>query len=189
MNAFQTDLQALVAKHIAAAPPARLLQLVDSLATPDAEVTARVGQVEELPRFVNLDAAGNPTAGDHVAVYDRTTDLIWLAEPVQSGKEFTHAMAIKAATAVDCMGLNDWRAPTIQEQLSIIDYTRCDPAVDTTHFKGPCDWYWTATKAAVSVGCAWGVVLHDGYSFCLRRGHRGRVRAVRKAANAVKGEG
>jgi len=130
-------------------------------------------------RFTKLDASGKPTTGDHVAVHDLKTGLTWTAEPLQGGKEMTHAEALKACGEVDIFGEADWRAPTIEELLSIVDYTRYDPAVDPEFFKGPYDWTWSSTIAKYPAGCAWIVAL--GYGGSDRDGvdNRNLVRAVR----------
>ena len=119
-------------------------------------------------RFTNLCADGSrwmdAQDGKHVAVHDSKTGLTWSAEPLQSGKEFNHADAMKACAALDLLGKKDWRAPTIEELLSIVDYTRCDPAVDTDHFLGPYAWTWSSTLAKAPAGYAWLVNLDDGDS-------------------------
>jgi hypothetical protein len=130
-------------------------------------------------RFVNLGDNGKPTTGEHVAVYDRETGLTWSAGPLLDGKEFNHTDALKACADLDLMDNKDWRAPTIKELLSIVDYKCCDPAVDTAHFKGPYSWTWSSTIAAAPSGYAWIVDLFNGYSSRSYQGLHGRVRAVR----------
>lgn len=176
MNAFRSELHTLVARHVAAAPTERMLRLVETLAANESmlELPATAGAA----RFTKLDANGKPMVGEHVAVYDSVTDLTWLAGPVE-GSDRNWEDSLKAAAAVRLFGHTDWRAPTIQEQLSIIDYGRCDPAVDTDLFKGPYGWAWTSTKAASPSGDAWGVYLDVGFAYRDRRGSRYRVRAVR----------
>jgi hypothetical protein len=143
---------------------------------PPLNLTARIERLEKAvlfktpavpapgARFINLGADGKPIDGDHVAVLQRATGLIWTAEPIFSGKEFTHEEALKACASLNLLGKKDWRAPTIQELLSIIDYERCDPAVDPAHFKGPYGWTWSSTIAKAPSGCAWFVGLYDGDS-------------------------
>ena len=131
------------------------------------------------PRFINLDASGKPTTGDHVAVYQAETRLIWTAAPLRDGADLTHAEAIQAATEVRLLGHSDWRAPSVRELLSIIDYERFDPAVDPAHFKGPYGWTWTGTIAKAPAGCAWGVGLDVGGSDRDPQGDRGHALAVR----------
>jgi len=130
-------------------------------------------------RLTKLGADGKRTTGDHVAVFDSKTGLTWSAEPVQGGKEFTHADALKACASLDLLGKQDWRAPTIQELLSIVDYTRCDPAVDTDYFKAPYSWTWSSTIAKAPAGDAWLVYLNFGSSDGSRRTDRTRARARR----------
>lgn len=177
MNTFRSELQDLVSRHVARAPLERVLALVDSLdATPAARPVAASG-----PRYVNLGADGNPVAAgdpDWVAVYDTQTQLTWTRQCLDCG-EVTHAKAMAAASAVRLFGHDDWRAPTIQEQLSIIDYTRGDPALDTAHFDGPANWCWTSTIAAAPAGYAWYVSLGYGFSNRYYQSFRNHVRAVR----------
>lgn len=120
-----------------------------------------------------------PTTGKHVAVHDRKTGLTWSAGPLLAGKDMNYADAMKACAALDLLGQKDWRAPTIEELLSIVDYTRCDPAVDTDYFEGPFGWAWSSTLAKAPAGGAWGVSLSNGYSYRLNTDGTNRVRAVR----------
>ncbi|MDE2103244.1 MAG: DUF1566 domain-containing protein [Patescibacteria group bacterium] len=130
-------------------------------------------------RFTNLGVDGKPTTGDHVAVHDSKTGLIWAAEPLQKGKKMNHADAMKACSSLKLMGQSDWRAPTIEELLSIVDYTRSDPAVNTDHFKGPHGWTWSSTVAAAPAGYAWLVSLNGGFSGRGNQDFHSHVRAVR----------
>lgn len=178
MSAFKTELQALIARHVAAAPAPQMLRLVETLATetePEPVATA----TDARARFVKLDAEGHETEGYHVAVYNRRADLVWTAEPLGGGADLGHADAMKACAGLTLLGSKGWRAPTIQELLAIVDYTRCDPAVDTDYFKGPYGWTWSATLAASPSGYAWFVGLADGYSSRGLQGYRTRVLAVR----------
>lgn len=129
-------------------------------------------------RFTKLYASAAPSGADHAAVFDSKTGLTWSAEPL-GGKELNHAAAMKACADLDLMGHKDWRAPTIQELLSIVDYTRYDPAVDTDFFKGPYGWTWSSTLAKAPSGFAWYVGLILGYSFRYNRDGNYFVRAVR----------
>lgn len=145
-----------------------------------ADETAAITKV----RFVNLGADGKPTTGEHVAVFDRTTGLTWSAGPLANGKDLNHADAMQACAELELLGHKDWRAPTVTELLALIDYKRHEPAVDTTHFKGPYGWTWTSTpyKGNPS-GAAWYVFLSYGDSLWDGRYGRHRARAVRAGQN------
>lgn len=135
------------------------------------------------PRFTKLDANGKPTTGDHAAVFDLQTGLTWMAQPVDVGKNMPWKDAMAAAAGVRLFGKTDWRAPTIQELLSIVDYTRCEPAVDTDFFKGPFDWTWSSTEAKSPAGFAWFVYLNFGNSGRFDQTLDYYVRAVRSGQN------
>lgn len=180
MNAFREDLQALVSRHVALAPAPKLLRLVEALEGDEAPLAFGMSAIAK--RFTPIVQDGTPCMdpqdGEHVATYDAKTNLTWLAGPVE-GDERTWQESIDAASKVRLFGFTDWRAPTIDEQLSIIDHTRSDPAVDSNFFKGPYGWTWTSTPAVAPAGCAWGVPLDDGGAFRLHQSSRGQVRAVR----------
>jgi hypothetical protein len=143
----------------------------------DVEIKSKTDPAS-LVRFVKLDAHGRPTNGDHVAVYDSKTGLTWMADVVPGG-ERPWAQAMEASAAVTLFGKSDWRAPTIQELLSIVDYERYDPAVDTEYFKGPFGYTWSSTVAKAPSGYAWFVYLGDGYSYRYNQTYDYHVRAVR----------
>jgi hypothetical protein len=135
------------------------------------------------PRFTKLAADGtewmDAQDGEHVATYDRQTGLTWSAAPLEGGKDMDHATAMKACASLDLLRHKDWRAPTIQELLSIVDYERFDPAVNTEFFKGPYGWTWSSTIAKSPSVYAWYVSLYDGYSLRYLQSIHARVRAVR----------
>lgn len=130
-------------------------------------------------RFTNLDAAGKATTAEHVAVNDAQTGLTWAAAPLNGGEDMDYATALKACENLTLLGHKDWRAPTIQELLSIVDYERFDPAVDPAHFKGPYGFTWSSTKAKSPSDLAWFVTLYGGNSYRFHQTDHNHVRAVR----------
>ena len=133
----------------------------------------------ERPRFVKLGADGKPTTGDHVAVWDRQSGLVHTAAPLLNGKDLNHADALRACAELELLGQKGWQLPYLMDLLSLIDYDRYDPAVDTAHFKGPFGWTWTRTpyKGNVS-GASWIVYLYDGGASWYGHGGHDHVRAV-----------
>ena len=66
------------------------------------------------------------------------------------------------------------------ELLSIVDYSRTSPAIDTDAFQCESSWYWTATPYAGSpADYAWFVYFDGGNSSYSGRTGGGYVRAVR----------
>lgn len=113
-------------------------------------------------------------------VKDLDTGLIW-TRAVLPGK-WDWKMAISLPPLCEIGGYRDWRAPTLEERLSINDYTRAAPALDISIFiSDPLGWEWTSTLYVPSPGdCAWLVTLNKGYSYWFNHSHKGFVRAVRK---------
>ena len=93
-------------------------------------------------------------------MHDHQTGLEWSAGIIG---ESSWTDAQKLAAGCTLLGKRDWRLPTVQELLTLVDYERCDPAVDPAFFRGPFGWTWSGTPAAGASGCAWSVSLVDGF--------------------------
>jgi len=134
------------------------------------------------PRFCKLDDAGNELpveAESWSQVLDRETNLAWLADPLDAAP---WKKAIAAAGKCDVGGFI-WRAPTIREQLSLVDYERFNPAIDTTFFRCPSEWFWTSSPWASSPGSfAWFVGFDGGAATYSPHGGKCFVRPVRSVA-------
>jgi hypothetical protein len=131
------------------------------------------------PRFVKLDEANNELPADASVwshVRDNETGLLWAASPFASRMKWDAAKEACAALGTD------WRLPTIQELLSLVDYTRSEPAIDTTFFrdvpKDDCWWFWSSTPdASAPADYAWVVYFSYG-GFRLRLARPPRPRAA-----------
>jgi len=79
-------------------------------------------------------------------------------------------------------GYDDWRLPTRIEMVSIVDFTRADPAIDPSAFSGtPSDYFWTSTALAGSAATAWYLFFLDGNTHSGGDDSVYRVRCVRGA--------
>ena len=111
-------------------------------------------------------------------VYDSKTQLTWQ----QTVTLTTYAWA-DAQTY--CTGLG-WRLPTYKELVSIVDYSRANPAIDPTAFPTvPTSYtYWSASSYAGSLSPgalpqAWYVSFANGYASVDNVSVLYRVRCVR----------
>jgi hypothetical protein len=137
-------------------------------------------------RFVKLDAQSNELqidAKDWVQVLDKQTNLIWPREASEDRKSFKDAKAY--AESLKLAGAF-WRLPTITELLTLVDYGRCDPAIDTDFFTCKPNFHWTSTPAAYAPsGCAWLVDFDDGSSYWNFHNSEFFVRPVRSAGQQL----
>lgn len=187
---ISTDIKQLLVARIEQSTPVEILRIASSIAANEtieaisAGHAARTTAPALVPfpaeqRFVNLGADGRPTTSDHVAVYDRKMGLTWLRGLVAGGpRNWKDSLA--AASAVRLFNKEDWRAPTLEERLSINDYTKHSPALDTEHFAKESGWEWTSTPDAESPSdYAWNVNLGNGNSNRNNQSNHNFVRAVR----------
>jgi len=112
-------------------------------------------------------------------VLDAARNLMWSRAPLSIGsKSFANA---EAACAACRLGEHtDWRMPTLEELQSLVDYTRYNPAIDTTRFPAtPARFFWSSSPDASDPDYAWIVNFYYGnVNLNHRRGHA-FVRAVR----------
>lgn len=117
-------------------------------------------------------------------VVDSSTGLTWSRTNVPGG-HMNWAKAKEACAALTLAGFTDCRLPTIQELLTLVDYDRHDPAINTDVFACDSYWYWTSTPAHYSPGgYAWIVNFDHGDSGWYYRGNGYYVRAVRAKAQS-----
>ena len=77
-------------------------------------------------------------------------------------------------------GQSDWRLPTAEELLSLVDYSRVSPAINTTLFpNAPASGFWSASASAYDSGGAWDVVFVDGFADDYDKSFSNQVRLVR----------
>lgn len=111
-------------------------------------------------------------------VCDNVTGLMWSRNSAVTGRLNWEA-AKKACDTLTLGGCSDWRLPTIQELLTLVDYSKTSPSIDPA-FQCESSWYWTSTPYAGSPsGCAWFVGFNYGYSDWDGQDDEDYVRAVR----------
>jgi len=170
MQTLSNELKDVIGRHLQIAGPRRVLAIASALCLEDAPAADTQAIAQSIrPRFEIID---------HDQVLDHETGLIWLRDYVPGGKRrWSDSLTAAASTTV---GGHKWRAPTIREQLSIVDYERVNPAFDTDVFRGAADWVWTSTPDKESPGdYAWLVNFNGGGSGRGSQGYSGFVRAVR----------
>jgi len=85
-----------------------------------------------------------------------------------SGEASTYAWEAARLLTSNLAGQTDWRLPTEDELLSLADYTKSNPAINTSIFPGAnASNFWSASALAGDSNYAWYVYLYDGYAYGL----------------------
>ncbi len=94
-------------------------------------------------------------------VTDTTTGLMW--QKFEDGTARTWEQSLSYCEGLSLAGFSDWRLPNVKELSSIIDSTRCNPAIDVSFFPNAQSylWYWTSTSEAYN-GSTWLVEFYTG---------------------------
>lgn len=122
-------------------------------------------------------------------VTDNSTGLMWkkCSERLSGDDcETGHATTMTWTTATSTCendttaGYTDWRLPNIKELLSIVDYGKISPAIDTDVFPATVSGvYWSSTAYLDGPRGAWGVSFHGGYAGVDGKDGENYVRCVR----------
>ena len=99
-------------------------------------------------------------------------DLEWQADVPD--KRFTWREAKAYAASLG----DGWRLPTMQELLSLVDYTTHSPACSVFP-NCPSEWFWSSSAFSGNSALAWGVNFYYGTTYNSAVGDAYRVRCVR----------
>lgn len=145
------------------------------------------------PSYTKLDSSGNDlsdSATSWAMVRDNVTGLIW---EVKTNDETLNdkynqytwqeatALFIEMLNSSEFGGYSDWRLPTIKELVSILDYGRNHPTIDTNYFpKTMLAPYWSSTVSSFRGDSAWHINFTYGNDYYTDYESRSYlVRAVR----------
>ena len=97
---------------------------------------------------------------------------------IEWGPSSRESMTFKQAQAY-CKKLKA-RLPEVNELQSLVDYTKYDPAIDTSIFADTVsNWYWSGTTHAGHSDYAWIVSFYNGFVNWYNKGYSNYVRPVR----------
>jgi hypothetical protein len=95
-------------------------------------------------------------------VTDDVTGLMWIQNDVSQSQGKDAACAY--CESLEFAGYSDWRAPSIEELQTIIDYRYHSPAIDGSIFDTTAigDSYWSSTPLPSIPSFAWGIYSSNG---------------------------
>jgi len=111
-------------------------------------------------------------------VTDNTTSLQWQDDAVGSTMEWQEAIDYCENT-LTLGDYSDWRLPNKKELLSIVDYSKYNPSIDSQFQNITSSNYWSSTTHANGTGNAWVVSFYDGYTYDYSKDTDTYVRCVR----------
>lgn len=121
---------------------------------------------EDFAEYVRCVRGGQSGSLDHFidnnngTVTDRNTSLVWQkGEPEPIG---TWSSGLSYCEGLVLGGASDWRLPNIKELESLIDVSRCHPAIDTAYFPNAGGLYWSSTTLSEYMNGAWCVDFRNG---------------------------
>jgi hypothetical protein len=116
------------------------------------------------------------TDNSNGTVTDTSTGLMWQ----QVGSSGTWEQALAYCEGLNLAGYTDWRLPTIKELLSLVDFSRYWPVINTTYFPGTVpSLYWASTFADYGTYNSSGYPFGGGGGYQWNQNGSYYVRAVR----------
>ena len=113
-------------------------------------------------------------------IRDTSTHLLWEDTPHVKESKITQTRAKSYCAELKLGELHDWRLPTIQELLTIIDYRRTSPSLlKVFNYVEPESFYWSQTVVADESDAFWGVNFKRGASSKASEYYDRYVRCVR----------
>lgn len=131
----------------------------------------------------NVASLGSTIAGERFkdngngTITDNKTGKVWTKDG--SENEMNFADAEKYCKDLSEKTGEQWRLPTVEELLTLVDYTKSEPAINPV-FNCKKSWYWTSTIFAGDSGGAWVVGFSYGSTGWDLRSYYYFVRPVRQ---------
>ncbi|NTV13167.1 MAG: DUF1566 domain-containing protein [Desulfobulbaceae bacterium] len=153
-----------------------------------AYVTPKLPDTGQVTSFTNTfgedhDYSINPPSyvgHGNGTVTDNITALMWQAQ--DAGQVSTWEEANSSCNTLALAGYTDWRLPTIDELVALVNFDRHDPAVDPALFpETAAAPYWSATSPGEAPSDAWTVSFADGATAPVAKELANLVRCVRSS--------
>jgi len=112
-------------------------------------------------------------------VTDKKNMIYWQDDASSKATSEDWDDAILYCKKLEIDGKRDWRLPTFDELLSIVDYSRVNPAIDPIFEEVAEGTYWTATNFSTTDARAWTIHFSTGMTYYSYKTTNHAVRCVK----------
>jgi len=106
--------------------------------------------------------------------------LVWQDNSIVKSSKKNWEAAVKYCKNLSLDRYSDWRLPSYDELLTIVDYSKRDPAIVDGFRNVASDFYWSETEYTSDPGYVWTVYFEFGITDHDAKSYEGYVRCVRK---------
>jgi hypothetical protein len=129
------------------------------------------------PAGLGLPNGHDYDAGPEIVV-DNVTGLVWQRYVESTGRSL--AQAVSYCESLVLGGYDDWRLPTLIELVSIVDFSKANPAIDRQAFDGtPVAAFWSSSPLVGDTSYGWRVNFVAGTTDIIGVGTSQVARCVR----------
>lgn len=112
-------------------------------------------------------------------VSDTVLNLMWQDNMDVAYARETWENAQAQCKTTELGGFKDWRLPSYDELLSIVNYDHHSPAINPTFQNSGTDYYWTSSSYGSDADSMWVVRFSDGSTNKSYKSYENYVRCVR----------
>jgi hypothetical protein len=121
----------------------------------------------------------------NAVVLDKKNGIYWQDTLFSQKSSEDWDDAVDYCSGLKLNGLSNWRLPTFKELLSIVDYTRVDPAINPVFEYVNLGTCWTSIDFSASSSRAWTIDFRTGKSYYNYKTTNHSVRCVKDIQVAV----
>lgn len=112
-------------------------------------------------------------------IVDTRSSLIWQDDIAAKNTKMVWKEAVKYCENLSLEGYDDWRLPSYDELLSIVDYDRSDPSIMSSFENTVPLYYWSSSQSVDDPDKAWHVSFRLGYTDRYNKSFEYYVRCIR----------
>jgi len=132
----------------------------------------KILQQKDIPKFRRWKRSGS-------VVKDTKLDLMWQDNHEAKTTEKTWKNAKRYCRNLSLAGYSDWRLPSYNELLTIVDYDRYKSAIMPSFKNATSKGYWSSSENVSDAKYAWRVYFDVGYAYNFSESNEYFVRCVR----------